>query len=178
MKKKIYLTKIVALSLSVIVAFSACHNSRFDRDNETDSATKTTAESQTTGGEEETTGDKPNQPSQPVSDKNPKDKTYTDEEKAVQDAFNEYLDEEYRESLSYSMVSTHFDLMDPESFGITEFESIWGEITFGDEAEEDNDEDPLAELKSFDYASLTYEQQLTYDTIVAYAENSETLNEY
>ena len=33
MKKKIYFTKIVALSLSVIVAFSACHNSRFDKDN-------------------------------------------------------------------------------------------------------------------------------------------------
>lgn len=180
MKKKIYLTKIVALSLSVIVAFSACHNSRFDRDNNssTDSTTKTTVESQTTDKEEETTGNKPNQPSQPANNKNPKDKTYTDDEKAIQKAFDEYLDEEYRETLSYSLVSTHFDLMNPEDFGITEFESIWGEITFGDDAEEDDDEDPLAELKSYDYASLTYEQQLTYDTIVAYAENSEDLNEY
>ena len=180
MKRKFYVTKLVALSLSVIIAFSACHNSRFDRDNNgTTSSTKTTTESQTTGSEDETSKNKPNNPSKPSSNKNSKDKVFTAEEKAVQEAFDEYLDEEYRDTLSYSLVSTHFDLMNPEDFGITEFETIWGDITFGEEAEEDDTSDEeLEELKSFDYASLTYEQQLTYDTIIAYIDNSEDLNEY
>ena len=181
MKKKIYLSKIVALSLSVMLAFTACHNSRFDRDNDnsTDSITNTTSEVTTTGSEKTTEDITPNTPTKPSSNKNPKDKTYTDEEKDVQEAFDKYLDEEYRESLSYSLVSTHFELMNPEDFGITEYESIWGDISFGEDAkEEDTMEEELEELKAFDYASLTYEQQLTYDTIIALAENSEALDEY
>lgn len=172
MKKNI--TKIIALSVSVIIAFSACHNSRFDRDNN-----QSTTETESASKEKETTGNKPNKPSSPASNKNPKDKTFTTEEKAIQDAFNDYLDEEYRETLSYSLVSTHFDLMNPKDFGITEFETIWGDITFGEEAEDDdNSEEELEKLKSFDYDSLTYDQQLTYDTIIAYIDNSEDLNEY
>ena len=156
MKKKLYLTKLVALSLTVVISFSACHNSRFDRDNNdgTNSSTEATGESQTT------------------------EKNYTDEEKAVQEAFDKYLDEEYRDTLSYSLVSTHFELANPEDFGITEYESIWGDVTFGDEEEEDTSEEDLKELKSYDYNSLTYEQQLTYDTIIASYENSENLNKY
>ena len=177
MKKKIYLTKLLALSLSAVLAFSACHNSRFDRDEKN---TNSKTEKTTANEEKETTGNSNSNRPEPNSELNAKDKTFTDEEKAIQIAFNEYLDEEYRETLSYSLVSTHFELMNPEDFGITEFESIWGEVTFGDEAEEEQqaNEEALEELKSYDYSALTYEQQITYDTLLAYLENSVALDEY
>ena len=177
MKKKIYLTKLLALSLSAVLAFSACHNSRFDRDEKN---TNSKTEKTTANEEKETTGNSDSNRPEPNSELNAKDKTFTDEEKVIQIAFDEYLDEEYRETLSYSLVSTHFELMNPEDFGITEFESIWGEVTFGDEAEEEQqaNEEALEELKSYDYSALTYEQQITYDTLLAYLENSEALDEY
>ena len=181
MKKKIYLTKLVAISLSAMLAFSACHNSRFDRDTKTTGSTvENTTDEPTTNGEKETTGN--NNPNTPNSNSglNAKDKTFTDEEKAIQISFDEYLDEEYRETLSYSLVSTHFDLMNPESFGITEFETIWGDVSFGDDADEEQEanDEAIEELKSYDYSALTYEQQITYDTLLAYLENAATLNEY
>ena len=165
MKKKLLLTKIISLSLSIILICSACHNNHSDRDKE-----------KTTNSITDNNSNKPT----PSPDKNPKDKTFSEEEKAIQIAFDEYLDEEYRETLSYSLVSTHFELMNPEDFGITEFETIWGDVLFGDEAEDDQEtnEEALEELKSYDYSALTYEQQLTYDTLLAYLENSADLGEY
>ena len=182
MKKKIYLSKIIALSLTVIMAFSACHNSRFDRNNNektTDSVVENTTEDSTKEKETETT-DNQKEPEKPASDKNEKNKKFTADEISIQEEFNEYLDEQYRETLSYSLVSTHFELMNPESFGITEFESIWGDVTFGDDVDDtdESNEEALKELKEFDYSALTYDQQLTYDTLVAYLENSKALDDY
>ena len=182
MRKKIYLSKIIALSLTVIMAFSACHNSRFDRNNNektTGSIVENTTENSTKDNEKETT-DNEKKPEKPASDKNEKDKKFTADEIAVQESFNEYLDEQYRETLSYSLVSTHFELMNPENFGITEFESIWGDVTFGDAVDDTNEsnEEALKELKEFDYSALTYDQQITYDTLVAYLENSNALDDY
>ena len=96
MKKKIYFTKIVALALSVIVAFSACHNSRFAKDNneKTSSIEETTSDKST---EKETeTKDNNKKPTLSNSNLNPKDKKFTEKEKAVQKAFDEYLDAEYK----------------------------------------------------------------------------------
>lgn len=163
MKRKFYFTKIVALSLSIILTCSSCNN-KSDKDNK----------------EKTTSSVVDNNTNKPSADKNPKDKEFSEEEKEIQAAFNEYLDEEYRDTLSYSLVSTHFELMNPEDFGITDFETIWGDVLFGDEAEEDQEtnEEALKKLKSYDYSALTYEQQLTYDTLLAYLENSTNLDEY
>mgnify|MGYP003294300668 FL=1 len=180
MKKKIYFTKIVALSLSVIVAFSACHNSRFDKDNnEKTSFIEETTNDKSTEKETETK-DNDKKPALSNSNLNPKDKKFTEKEKAVQKAFDEYLDKEYKDSLSESLVSTHFELMNPEAFGITEFASIWGEVNYGEDTSEEEamNKEAIKTLKSFKYSSLTYEQQLTYDTLMAYLENSTDLTKY
>ncbi len=110
---------------------------------------------------------------------NSKDATFTDEEKTVQGEFETFLDELYLDAMSYSMVSTHFDLHNPEAIGITEFDTIWGEDFLESyESALDDDKELLATLKEFDYDALTYDQQLIYDTLYAYAENSCTLDTY
>lgn len=164
MKKKIYFKKFIALSLIVIMAFTGCNN-KSDKENKANTSTEKSNDNK--------------KPTTPSADKNPKDKEFTAAEKDIQKSFDEYLDEQYRETLSYSLVSTHFELMNPEDFGITDFETIWGDVIYGDEAdEEETNEEALEELKEFDYSALTYEQQLTYDTLVAYLENSKALDEY
>lgn len=180
MKKKIYLTKLAALSLSVIVAFSACHNSRFDKvGKETTSSIEESTDNKSTEKETETK-DNDKKPAQSNSSLNPKDKKFTEQEKAVQKAFDEYLDAEYKDSLSQSLVSTHFELMNPEAFGITEYASIWGDVNYGEDISEEEamNKEAIKTLKEFKYSSLTYEQQLTYDTLMAYLENSTDLTKY
>lgn len=183
MRIKKLLLKTTALSLTAVILLTGCHNSRFDRFDED----KT--ESQTDGREpatdEPSTGnpdiDDPSTgtPGTVSDDKNPKDKEFTDEEKAVQADFDEFLTDVYVESMSYSAVSTHFDLKDPEAFGITEFDSLWGDFNIEDyENAKADDEELYNELIAFDYSALTYDQQLTYDTFEAFLENSMVLDEY
>lgn len=107
------------------------------------------------------------------------DKTFTDAEKAVQKNFDDFLTKTYVDSMSYSMVSTHFDLVHPEDFGITEYESIWGDYSAeAFDSAVDEDRELYNDLLSYDYSALTYEQQLTYDTLKTYLENSETIDKY
>lgn len=160
MRTKHLFTKLTALTLSVVLILSGCHNSRFDRfsENETKEPSGITSD---------------------ISKYNPKDKTFTDSEKAVQRDFDDFLTELYVESMSYSMVSTHFDLANPEAFGITEYESIWGDYSAESfDSADDDDKELYNDLLSYDYSALTYEQQLTFDTLKAYLENCETIDKY
>ena len=110
---------------------------------------------------------------------NSPDSPNDNETKAIQKSFNDFLTETYVDSMSYSMVSTHFDLVHPEDFGITEYESIWGDYSAeAFDSAVDEDRELYNDLLSYDYSALTYEQQLTYDTLKTYLENSETIDKY
>lgn len=165
MKRKDFLLKLTALSLSVIMLFTGCHNSRFDRftdDESTTNQTEISTEESTTKSTQD-----------PVKDPD------SDEAKAVQESFDQFLTDEYVSSMSYSLVSTHFDLKEPEKFGITEYESIWGDFSVEEsDSEESEDKEFYDTLLTYDYDLLTYDQKLTYDTLKAYLENSMALDEY
>lgn len=178
MRKKII--QFTALTLSAVLLFTGCHNARFDRFLKDETTTGT--EENTSKGEEETTDSNepiPDGPGSSQNTKNPKDKEFTAEQIEVQESFNKFLDDEYKESQAYSLVSTHFDLQNPENFGITEYESIWGDYTIDDYLNSyDEDKALLDTLLTYDYSALTYEQQLTYDTMKEYLENCLPLDEY
>lgn len=180
MRIKKLLLKTTALSLSAVILLSGCHNSRFDRFQENESQTKNEEqESGTNDNEPETKDPSAGKPGTVSGDKNPVDKEFTDEEKAVQEDFDDFLTDVYVEAMSYSVVSTHFDLKNPEAFSITEFDSIWGDFNIEDyENAKADDEELYKELTSYDYSALTYDQQLTYDTFAEYIENSMILDEY
>ena len=149
------LMKLTALSVSALILFSGCTKGIFDyiRDDN----------------------------KKPTIDNslNEKDATFTDKEKAVQKAFDEFLDEMYVDNMSYSLISTHFDLHNPEALGITEYETIWGEDFLENYQNAlADDKEMLDSLKEYDYSSLTYEQQLIYDTLKEFLNNSCTLDTY
>ena len=149
------LMKLAALSMSALILLSGCTKGIFDyiRDDNKKPAID--------------------------SSLNEKDATFTDKEKAVQKAFDEFLDEMYIDNMSYSLISTHFDLHNPEALGITEYDTIWGEDFLENYQNAlADDKEMLKSLKEYDYRSLTYEQQLIYDTLKEFLNNSCTLDTY
>lgn len=173
MRKKNLFIKFAALLMSSVLIFTGCQNSRYNRfdEKETNSTTSNTEQTteKPTASEEETTD------GQIV----PPDNTNPEELEKVQEEFDQFLLDLYTESMSSSLVSTHFDLENPEDFGITEYDSVWGS-DFLESYQNSLEEDKKLydELTAFDYASLTKEQQLTYDTLATYIENCFALDEF
>lgn len=161
--------------LSAVMIFSGCENSRYNRTGSSDESTATTSQQDGTTAhnnsdrEEETTREGANTP----------DTEFDEDAKKIQESFDEFLMATYVDSMTGSLVSTHFDLENPEALGITEFDSIWGsDFLEGYQSALQDDKELYAELTAFDYSSLTYEQQLTYDTLAAYLENCFVLDEF
>lgn len=80
--------------------------------------------------------------------------------------FDGFLENYFEQEVCSNTINLHFTLSNPESYGITETP-----ITLGDLSAQALDnarigqENSLAILRSFDYESLTTEQQLTYDIL-------------
>ncbi len=183
MRKKNLFIRVTALLMSSILIFSGCQNGRYNRSEET-----TEPSSMSSSADNETEKNTDNQTTEPTTDKeepttseqNNTDTEFTDEQKKIQKDFDTYMNDLYVEAMSGSLLSTHFDLEDPEAYGITEYEYIWStdDPLKSYETSLDEDKELLKEIKAFDYKALTYEQQLIYDTMVEYLENCFTLDEY
>lgn len=81
--------------------------------------------------------------------------------------------------MSDSSVSLHFRIENPSTYGIEDFPATWGDFSI--EALENSSTELnalLEELITFKYSSLTYEQQLIYDTFKEYLENQIILAPY
>lgn len=87
--------------------------------------------------------------------------------------FDGFLDNYFKQEVCSNTINLHFTLSNPESYGITETP-----ITLGNLSAQAVDnacigqENSLAILRSFDYESLTTEQQLSYDILSDYLEES------
>ena len=90
-----------------------------------------------------------------VREKN-KDNTVDNQE------FNDFLDRVFKDSLESSYLYMHGSIVDYKSLGLEKPEAKWGDIKYNDP---DNDDilEELNELLSFDYDSLSYQQQYDYD---------------
>ncbi|MBQ2744008.1 MAG: DUF885 domain-containing protein [Lachnospiraceae bacterium] len=166
MRKKSILIKFTAILVSSVIIFSGCQNSRYDRFGETETESTTTGSS---GSEDETTGHHGNTPNSGTSEDN----------KKIQEEFDQFLLDTYIDSMSSSLVSAHFDLEHPEDYGITEYDSIWGD-DFLESYEKalEEDKELYNELTAFNYDALTEDQQLTYDTLEKFLENCFDLDEF
>ena len=80
--------------------------------------------------------------------------------------FDDFLQQFFCNEVSSNTINLHFSLSDPESFGITDYPISLGDLSEEGIAEElARTENYLETLKSFDYSSLTTEQQLTYELL-------------
>lgn len=96
------------------------------------------------------------------------------------EAFDEYMKELFIAEMSVDSVTTHFNLENPEVYGIIFEEASWGKPLTTELIESDfkQQKEILDKLETFDTSLLTKEQQLTYDTLYAYLDNSYSSRDY
>ena len=90
---------------------------------------------------------------------------------AEQERFSTFTDDLFIETILSNTINLHYSLAEPENFGITEYpitfgdDELWDEQTLLDELTE-----LTTELRTFDYALLTDDQQMMYDILNHYIE--------
>lgn len=90
-----------------------------------------------------------------------KDPNSTKEDNAK---FNEFLDKVFKESIESDYMYMHSSVSDYKAMGLTKPEVTLGELKYGLDQETLNEQESyLNELLSFDYDSLSYNQQIDYD---------------
>lgn len=100
-------------------------------------------------------------------------RTFSQEQLSEQEEFEEFLHEIFVNEMSNSIVDTHFSMEHPENYGIEDVAVTWGDLSDYSDTETATAEleEVKNELCAFDYDSLTYEQQLIYDSFEGYLDN-------
>lgn len=91
----------------------------------------------------------------------------------IQESFDAFTDEIFASDITENIINLHWTLAFPENFGITDYKMSLGD--FSEEYEEESFEelrDMLKRLEGFDRNVLTREQQLTYDIMKTYGEDT------
>ena len=88
------------------------------------------------------------------------------------EAFNDFLKEEFIDSVSENTLTLHYSLKDPTAYGI-DLEPTFGDLDFTNtEEDEKESKEFLAKLSEFDYSTLSAKQQLDYDILKTYTEDN------
>lgn len=87
------------------------------------------------------------------------------------EAFDQCMDELFREEIALNTINLHYTLAYPEDYGITDYEVSLGTYSLDEfESGYEEMEELLEEIEAFDRDNLTEQQQLTYDIVVDYLE--------
>lgn len=105
----------------------------------------------------------------------------SEEAKTEQEAFDQWLWDNFEESVTMDTVTLHYTLAHPEEYGVEPLDVTYGEVDFSEEglaAEKKEMEEGIAEMEEFDYDLLTDDQQFTYDILYDYQTNSLDFYDY
>ena len=98
--------------------------------------------------------------------------TYTAEQLKVQEDFDTFLEEIFKEEVTADSFSLHFLLENPDDFGIEAGAPTWGDFSYEDMQENKEElKQTWKQLASYDYSALNYEQKLIYDILKRLMEN-------
>lgn len=93
---------------------------------------------------------------------------YTEEDLKVQEAFEEFMTEAFCEEMESDYLTMHFTLEDPSKYNLTVPEATWGEYSIDQISDYSEIEELKAEVLSYEYDSLTKQQQYLRDSVVSY----------
>lgn len=97
----------------------------------------------------------------------------------LQSRFDTFMDELFVQKVQTDSLSLNYSLARPEHYGITMDEATFGECSIKNMNEEQIiSENQLSQLLSFDYASLSEDQKLTYDIVRDYLRADLSLGNY
>lgn len=88
-------------------------------------------------------------------------------------SFEEFTDNLFKEEVVSDTLTLHYTLSDPSSYGISDYP-----ITLGEISSTKDYTNTLTQLRSFDYSTLSKEQQITYDVLEASLELSIESKDY
>ncbi|MBQ9928128.1 MAG: DUF885 domain-containing protein [Lachnospiraceae bacterium] len=92
-------------------------------------------------------------------------------DKTGPEAFDECMDELFREEIVLNTINLHYTLAYPEDYGITEYEVSLGDYSLDDYESGYKEMEELRDrILSFDKDRLSVEQQVTYDIVLDYLE--------
>ncbi len=96
-----------------------------------------------------------------------------------QNEFDTFLEELFIQKVQSDSLSLNYSLARPERYGITMAEATFGEFSAKSmNREQTLLENQLSRLLSYDYPSLSEDQQLTYDILKNYLQNDLALGDY
>lgn len=101
------------------------------------------------------------------------------EENADNAEFDAFLESEFTESMETDYMTLHYTVKDYKALGIEKPDAVLDTVDLEDytDAVEDADES-IADLKKFDYETLSDSQQTDYDIYLDYLNKYKALNEY
>lgn len=161
------LRKLTALLTALAIFATGCGKDSFSADDKATTTQNITSTEESTIPADVGTN-KPNYDFSIYDD----NRSFTKEEIKVQSQFENYLHDIFVEDMTSNSITLHFSLENPSEYGIEPIEPTWGDLNFTDISDDIKDvNDSYTELLTFDYDSLTYEQQLIYDILKLYLEN-------
>lgn len=95
--------------------------------------------------------------------------------KKIQAEFDEFLNEEFIDTVTSDTITLHYNLKDPSSYGIKDIPATLGDFSvtnIEDGTDSKENKKILKKLKSYDYSCLTKDQKLTYDILKKYLETA------
>lgn len=93
--------------------------------------------------------------------------------------FNDFLTEEFIETMEEDLLNLHYTVYDPSKYGIEKPEASIGKVSFEDYDDIKSDlNETLDKLKAFDYNTLSSKQKYDYDSLLWYLNSSLELNNY
>jgi uncharacterized protein (DUF885 family) len=99
-------------------------------------------------------------------------------ESSENQAFREFTEELFADEVSSSTINLHYTLKNPEDYGVDQIPIQFGNITMDTDEIHASVENLRAMLKSFTYAKLSVENQLTYDVLKYYLQMSDDFADY
>lgn len=97
-------------------------------------------------------------------------------EDAGQETFQSFTDRLFASYVQTDTLTMHYKVADPSAYGLEKGEVTWGDVSgeaFRDSVKEAKEQ--YETLLSFDYGSLSEEEQLTYDVLKAHLEQEQKL---
>lgn len=105
--------------------------------------------------------------------------SFTKEDKKQQETFEQYLEKEFRETVTNNTLTLHSNLKDPEGFGITRPKATFGNISLDSlKSDKPKLKKTQEELHNIDSSSLTKNQVFIYNILDYYLDTYIAMSDY
>lgn len=163
---------IVAIAMSVMMAFSLCACDKKEKDNDNDEKDEIQSETDASDSDsdtEEVVIVVPGGNSGSQSAEDPSSPEALEE----QAEFDEWLWDAFVDNVTSDTITLHYTLAHPENYDIEAPEATYGDVDLSEEGIAEGkteSEEALAEMETFDYDLLRADQKLSYDVLYDYTE--------